>query len=61
MERSELLLDTAKFEGVFDSISTTLVQQTSVLRSMYNLDVKKLELDKEAKKDAARDRALKVD
>ena len=61
MERSELLLDAAKFEGVFDSISTTLVQQTSVLRSMYNLDVKKLELDKEAKKDAARDRALKVD
>lgn len=61
MERSELLLDTAKFEGVFDSISTTLVEQTSVLRSMYNLDLKKLEFDKEAKKDAARDRALKVD
>ena len=61
MERSELLLDAAKFEGVFDSISTTLVQQTSVLRSMYNLDVKKLELDKEARKDAARDRALRVD
>lgn len=61
MERSELLLDTAKFEGVFDSISTTLVEQTSVLRSMYNLDLKKLEFDKEAKKDAARDRVLKVD
>ena len=61
MERSELLLDAAKFEGVFDSISTTLVEQTSVLRSMYNLDVKKLAFDKEVKKDAARDKALRVD